>query len=127
MARSEHPERRDWTRRALLTRGVLWAGLTPTLSGCAAGGGAGSQARVPSENVQISFATDWNSGARLETVKQALAIWQGKNPHVAVDLRTEGGSVETKIVSEFAAGTQADVVLFTSTGIAALRQHFADL
>jgi multiple sugar transport system substrate-binding protein len=82
---------------------------------------------VPSENVQISFATDWNSGARLETVKQALAIWQQKHPNVAVDLRTEGGSVETKIVAEFAAGTQADVVLFTSTGIAALRQHFADL
>jgi ABC-type glycerol-3-phosphate transport system substrate-binding protein len=118
------------TMSGTLRRDVLRAAgagaLAAALAACASQGSPAVPA-VGKEAVKIGFATDWSSGARLENVKQALAIWQQKYPNVAVDLRVGGGGVEEKIVAEIAAGTQADVVLYTETGVAALRQHFVDL
>jgi len=81
---------------------------------------------VPSESVQITFSTDWSSGARMKTIEDSLGIWKEKHPNIAVDVRY-GGTVEAKLIADMAAGTQSDVVLYTAPGISALRDQFVDL
>jgi multiple sugar transport system substrate-binding protein len=115
-------------RRRLVGAGAALPAAAGLL-GAACGGsdrGDGGTAAVPGGPVAISFMTDWSAGPRLKVIEDAAALWRERHPNVAVEVR-HGGYVQEKLLAELAAGTQADVTLYGTGGVAALRPHFVDL
>ena len=99
---------------------------------CAIGGGqAGGTARVPTGQLQISFLTDWAAGARGQVIQDAAKTWQQKYPNIALNLRIAAdgtsGPVQVQMAADIAAGTTADVALYSSKAVAAKREAFVDV
>jgi ABC-type glycerol-3-phosphate transport system substrate-binding protein len=96
--------RRSWSSAAALAAG---AGV---LSACAglAGGGAPRAIKAPTT---VSYMTDWASGPRLKIVQDGVALFQEKYPIITVDFQPTN-EVLNKIITDLAAGTPADVILY---------------
>lgn len=116
---------RRGTRRVVTAAALAGGGALA--AACAAGAGqTGGTAADPTDQVKLSFMTDWSSGPRLKVVEDAFALWKQKHPNVEVDVR-HGGYVQEKLLADLSAGSQADITLYSTGGVAALRQHFVDL
>jgi len=85
-------------------------------AGAAACGGTTDQASTASSApATISFMTDWDTGAKSDIMKQALALFAQRNPKITIS-KTDvaGGNVREKFAAALAAGTQDDVALFNA-------------
>jgi ABC-type glycerol-3-phosphate transport system substrate-binding protein len=120
------------TRAGLLrTTGTLASGGL-LVGACGLGSQGGGTARVPGGQVTISFLTDWNAGPRGQVIQDAVKLWQQKYPSITLDLRspaatTASGPVQVQMAADMAAGTTADVALYSSTAVAAQRSAFVDV
>src|SRR5687768_8210157 len=105
--------------------GVSSAGV---LGACTAPG-AQEQAAQSSEPVTLGWMSDWTSGARGEATKLSGPQFEAENPKIRLDTRAMGGDFYDKLGAELAAGTIADVVLFTGNlfQLWAERNAFADI
>lgn len=109
-------------------------------AGASASGAAGFAACGPARSdqtstasatpVTIGFTTDWDSGARIETMKQALAMFAQRYPKITVN-KTDlaGGKAQTYFATTLAAGTQDDVILLGAPEVPHYRDQgvFVDL
>ena len=123
--------RSSFTRRTLIGSTAAVAGGSLSAA-CAIGGGqAGGTARVPTGQLQISFLTDWAAGARGQVIQDAAKTWQQKYPNIALNLRIAAdgtsGPVQVQMAADIAAGTTADVALYSSKAVAAKREAFVDV
>lgn len=84
---------------------------------------------------KVSFATDWNAGVRLDTIKAALAEYQKRRPEIAVEALHLGsgsgtssvGGFSEQIVAMFIGGTAPDVVFSWIEIVGTYRSFLADL
>ncbi len=116
------------TRRGMLAGGVT---VGSVLAGACSGSGTGVTPRVPGGQVQISFLTDWASGPRGQVIQEAAKLWQQKYPSITLNLRIaadgSSGPVQVQMAADLAAGTTADVALYSSKAVAAQRGAFIDV
>lgn len=62
---------------------------------------------------QLTYATDWTTGARGETLKAAVAKFEKEFPKYTVKVEPIGGDYYDKLTIEISGGTAADIILFS--------------
>jgi multiple sugar transport system substrate-binding protein len=83
----------------------------------------------------ITFATDWNSGVRKETIDFTLAEFQKQNPDITVEAQHIGagagtssvGGFSEQIVARFIGGTAPDLVFSWIEIVGTFRTYLTDL
>jgi multiple sugar transport system substrate-binding protein len=96
------------TRRGALGGSALAGGA---ILGACAGAAGGEAPRTIKAPTTISYMTDWASGPRLKIVQDGVALFKQKYPAVTVDFQPTN-EVLNKIITDLAAGTQSDVILY---------------
>lgn len=63
--------------------------------------------------VTLQWSTDWTSGARGEATNLSIPAFQAQFPHIKLDMRANQADAYQAFASNLAAGTLADVMLFS--------------
>ena len=105
---------RVMTRRAhtAAVAALAGCGVTGLAAACGVPGGEqpASSSTAPKT---ILYYTKWISGARAEVIKQSLAEWTKRYPHLTVDRRDLGGNATEAIQTLIAADTMGDLMHWT--------------
>lgn len=89
----------------------------------------------PAGTTTITFATDWNSGVRKETIDFTLAEFQAQHPEITVEAQHIGsgagtssvGGLSENIIATFIAGTAPDLIFSWIEIVGTFRNYLADL
>ena len=98
-------------RRQLLAAAGIVAGVSPLVA-CGTGGTA-QPAAQSAQPVTLQWGTDWTGGARGDATTQSIPAFEAQFPRIKLDMRASAGDVYETFVSNLAAGTLPDVMLFS--------------
>lgn len=106
-------------RQTRMTRSAaLRAGGSAAAAGALVACGAlrpGIPEKAPSAPVTLSWMTDWTGGPRGEATKQSIPAFQAQFPLIKLDQQATKTDTFEALSAHLAAGTLADVVLFSSS------------
>ena len=106
------------TRRTHLTRRTQLGAAAALTAGpvMIAACGVGSSDQPSSQSappVTLQWGTDWSGGARGDATNQSIPAFEAQFPKIKLDMRASPSDVYETFVSNLAAGTLPDVMLFS--------------